>query len=135
MQVSAQEFLYMGGGLLGVIVFYISLAKRRHQPVRLRMRHFSSGAAQNETEASSQVPIERGFDIDWKKMEATAKDLNVFFNYNGHDWDAYEVLGIPAGANIELIRRAYHESLSKVDEPSRAFIDMAYNVILKKLNS
>ncbi len=30
--------------------------------------------------------------------------LNVFFNYKGHSFDAYEVLGVPAGSNLTEIK-------------------------------
>lgn len=63
------------------------------------------------------------------------RSLNVIFNYNGHSWDAYEVLGIPAGSPIDKVNEAYQSSLNLVDQESRVFVDTAYQSILAHLNS
>ena len=55
--------------------------------------------------------------------------LNVMFNWNGHSWDAYEVLGLPAGSNLNQVKKAYEEEMAKMDEESRAFIQKAYEAI------
>lgn len=57
------------------------------------------------------------------------RSLNVVFNYNGHSWDAYEVLGLPAGSSMESVEVAYQESLRRVDEGSKAFMQAAYEAI------
>lgn len=56
--------------------------------------------------------------------------LNVMFNWNGHSWDAYEVLGIPAGSHLNQVTKAYEEEMAKMDEESRAFIQKAYQAIV-----
>lgn len=58
-----------------------------------------------------------------------ARPLNVHFNYNGHSWDAYEVLGLPAGSSLEKVEAAYEESVARVDVGSRPFMDAAYKAI------
>jgi hypothetical protein len=62
--------------------------------------------------------------------EPHVKNLNVVFMYNGHTWDAYEVLGVPAGSKIEAVKEAYLQALLKVDGESRAFIEAAYRAIV-----
>jgi hypothetical protein len=47
------------------------------------------------------------------------RPLNVVFNYNGESWDAYEVLGLPAGSSLESVERAFQESLQRVDSGAR----------------
>jgi hypothetical protein len=63
------------------------------------------------------------------------RSLNVIFNYNGHSWDAYEVLGIPAGSPIDKVNEAYQSCLNIVDKESRVFVDTAYQSILAHLSS
>ncbi len=66
------------------------------------------------------------------------KSLNVIFMYNGHSWDAYEVLGVKPGASILEIKRKFEEAISKVDPKSQEFYKMALSSILeviKKENS
>jgi len=57
------------------------------------------------------------------------RPLNVVFNYNGHSWDAYEVLGLPAGSSLERVEEAYRESLQRVDAGSKPFIEAAFAAI------
>lgn len=57
------------------------------------------------------------------------RPLNVVFNFNGHSWDAYEVLGLPAGSAIEKVEIAYRESLLKMDPGSHPFLEAAYRAI------
>jgi hypothetical protein len=61
-----------------------------------------------------------------------AKELNVLFNYNGHTWDAYEVLGVPAGANIVEVTRVYQELVKKSAPESQEFFETAFKAILSK---
>ena len=60
------------------------------------------------------------------------KNLNVMFNYNGHSWDAYEVLGVPAGANIKLVTEAYQTAVRRSERDSLDFLETAYLAILNK---
>ncbi|MDZ4082934.1 MAG: hypothetical protein U1E10_08365 [Bdellovibrionales bacterium] len=61
---------------------------------------------------------------------ATSRQLNVFFNWNGHTWDAFEVLGVPAGASRESVIQAFHLARSKSPD-SIAFLQAAADAILK----
>lgn len=54
------------------------------------------------------------------------RSLNVVFMFNGHSWEAYEVLGLPAGAGKERVEAAYQKALADQDPSSREFIDAAY---------
>ena len=58
------------------------------------------------------------------------KSLNVVFNYNGHAWDAYEVLGVPAGSNIKVVTDAYQRSIRRCEKESIEFFEAAYKAIL-----
>ncbi len=61
----------------------------------------------------------------------TEKELNVLFNWNGHTWDAYEVLGIPAGSSSIAVEAAYERMCRSVRPDSIPFITAAYEAILK----
>ncbi len=61
-----------------------------------------------------------------------SKNLNVMFNYNGHSWDAYEVLGVPAGASIKIVTEAYQAAIRRCDRESLEFLETAYKAILNK---
>lgn len=57
------------------------------------------------------------------------KNLNILFNHNGHTWDAYEILGIPAGAPPALVDSAYRNLIAKTAPESRDFVEAAYQAI------
>ncbi|WP_413558022.1 hypothetical protein [Bdellovibrio sp. HCB209] len=60
------------------------------------------------------------------------KNLNVIFSYNSHTWDAYEVLGVPAGASIKTVTEAYQTQIRRCEKESIDFFETAYNAILNK---
>jgi hypothetical protein len=60
--------------------------------------------------------------------EAPMKNLNVIFIYNGHSFDAYEVLGAPAGASLTLVEKYYQECLKQPGHDFE-FIEAAFSAI------
>lgn len=62
------------------------------------------------------------------EFEVPSRELNCFFNWNGHPWDAYEVLGVPAGSSHEEVKKAFREACVK-NPSSHAFFQEAYNSI------
>lgn len=61
-----------------------------------------------------------------------SKDLNILFNYNGHTWDAYEVLGLPAGASLVDVTKAYQGMLKTSEPDSHEFLETAFKTILSR---
>jgi hypothetical protein len=57
------------------------------------------------------------------------KNLNVLFMFNGHSWDAHEVLGLPAGAGRQMIEEAYKKAIARVSPDSKDFIEAAYQAL------
>jgi hypothetical protein len=61
--------------------------------------------------------------------------LNAFFNWNGHSFDAYEALGIPAGSSLESAHSAYLQAISGAaasgDEDSKLFFKAALEAIAR----
>jgi preprotein translocase subunit Sec63 len=53
------------------------------------------------------------------------KSLNAVFNWNGHSWDAYEILGVPAGSSAEAVDQAFREACTKADAESLPFLEAA----------
>ena len=57
------------------------------------------------------------------------KVLNILFQFNGETWDAYEVLGLPAGSNIPEAKVALERAI-KEGKDSEAFLKAAYEAIV-----
>lgn len=58
------------------------------------------------------------------------RSLTVAFMYNGHDWEAFQVLGILPGTTLPLVTEAYQNLLKSSDVSSHAFFEAAYLAIL-----
>jgi len=68
-----------------------------------------------------------------KGRESTLeKELTCQFMYNGENWDAFEILGVPAGSNLQMVEPAYRALKSKTHPDSFGIIEAAYGA-LKKL--
>lgn len=67
-----------------------------------------------------------------EEASSEGKQLNILFNYNGHTWDAYEVLGVPAGAGLVEVTKAYQQMLTSAAPESHEFLETAFKTILAK---
>ncbi|HMN69272.1 MAG TPA: hypothetical protein PKC28_12085 [Bdellovibrionales bacterium] len=110
-----------------VIVFAILLflRKRPRRGMRLKLR-------EGQSAIDDKV---RALKVEMKPEPIQERVLNVHFNYNGHSWDAFEVLGIPAGSAADKVDVAFKESLIRVDAGSRPFIEAAYSAIHQQTKS
>jgi hypothetical protein len=77
--------------------------------------------AEEEALALAEAPTDPGILLE--------KSLNAFFNYNGHTFDAYEVLGLPAGSPIEAARLAFTRAARELDPESLPFLETALRAI------
>lgn len=57
------------------------------------------------------------------------KVLNILFQYNGETWDAYEVLGLPAGSSVEDARKAY-SNMCPIRKDDTGFLQAALDAIV-----
>ncbi|MFN8790570.1 MAG: hypothetical protein ACK5Y2_03840 [Bdellovibrionales bacterium] len=53
------------------------------------------------------------------------------FIYNGHDWDAFEVLGVSPYSSFSEITRVYQEAIKRADPGKHEFLQAAYMAILR----
>ena len=132
---NSQDFLIINAvGAGAFVLWYLAARGGPTKPTQLNMTapetaplkdppKENSVAARSESSASKvnePIPIKR------------EKALNVMFIYNGHSWDAYEVLGVPAGASMPLVTQAYNEALRRCDKTSVEFLETAYKAILHR---
>lgn len=68
-------------------------------------------------------------------LSQNLKDLNPMFIYNGHTWDAFEVLGVLPGSSIETIRVAFDQVILKSDPSSHDFFKAALTTILSGMKN
>ncbi|MGZ3721897.1 MAG: hypothetical protein ACXVA9_03130 [Bdellovibrionales bacterium] len=130
----ARDILLYYGGALGVGLLIFMSVGRKRKGMRLKLK----GSVHQRV---SETPHEKVFNISGPQAQPQTlekfshiqpggeRPLNVVFNYNGHSWDAYEVLGLPAGSSPEKVDEAYRSSIKTVDAGSRSFLEAAYRAI------
>jgi len=129
----ARDILLYYGGVVaaGLLIFLLAMSKKR-KGMRLRLKGTSpKRGPDNLVHLDGRKPPDKYSHI----QPAGERPLNVVFNYNGHSWDAYEVLGLPAGSSLESVERAYREALKSVDPGSSGFIEAAFHAIRSEWKS
>ena len=118
---------YAGFSLLALLIFL----RRPRRGMRLRFGGRGSSSSGSSSSTGQRVPLGAARPLMSVETGGGGEErfLNVGFNYNGHAWDAYEVLGLPAGSSLEKVQAALRESMAKVEPDSRAFLDAAYQAI------
>jgi len=113
----AKSFLILNAVIVTLLVAYFLTLYRKERPTRLNFKKGPSGAPGK----GLQVSDPRNFD--------RTIPLNVIFNFNGHSFDAFEVLGIPAGSTIEEAQAALARIITTSDGSSKEFYRMAFEAI------
>ena len=90
-------------------------------PTKLNLRKDLRSGNKLSTQTSADL-------ISEDPSDAAIKNLNIIFIYNGHSFDAYEVLGAPAGASLALVEKYYRDALEKKGQ-DREFIEAAFAAI------
>jgi len=141
---SSQDILWINIGIGALIALIFMLRSSQKEPSRLRLSG-SKNSSQTPVPAS-RVPIDRksasrvrthkesvsDATVEAASAEARIKSLNVIFNYNGHSWDAYEVLGVPAGAPPAMVKQAFEQALKANDPASHEFLKAALYAIERR---
>ena len=100
--------------------------KPRHQRVDAPAGTSAPPIGDDEDTAPGRVP--KGASSG-ARSSPRIKSLNVLFNWNGHTWDAYEVLGIPAGSSSESAHQAFERAAALADKETLPFLRAAFEAI------
>ena len=148
MNLSSEQLIWLNGIVILVIIgSYLFTRRKPAEPVRLRMfdgaeRDVTGSAADLSNKVSTLTSDDRQ-----RRFEAALRDPDMFcpmpasmegavhFNYNGHTWDAFEVLGLRPGAKADEVGRALQRTLSMVEPESRSFVRAAFEAIRRHRSS
>ncbi len=100
------HFFLFNGFVVLVIVAYL-LWRPKRTPSRLKLR-------------------------DPHALDKPQRQLNAIFQFNGHDFDAYEVLGLPAGTPFATVEASYQKLLKSEPADTHEFYKMAYRAIQRQ---
>ena len=134
-------FINMGVAAFFLIWFWLGRKNSGNAPTQLRLRNqetpirpqsSSSAPGTGSAFSAKKSPLSSPNLTSDEVAVQKAKNLNILFLYNGHDWDAYQVLGLPAGASLPLVTERYQQLIKQADQGQLSFYDAAYQAILKK---
>lgn len=122
--VDQQTLIYLNLLFLVVIVLFFWTGKSKDKTSKLNLGGKAEvGSSQRKMALSSQGP-------QYQKE----RNLGVIFNYNGHQWEAYQVLGVPAGSPLQDCLKA-HQSFCKQADGQAQLYDLALQAIRESLQS
>ena len=126
---SSQAFLYLNLGV-GLLVLLFFMIGKRGVVAPSKLKLSASQKADQAKNKKSPTIRSREVDsaVDFSEPTESFKNLNVMFMYNGHTFDAFEVLGAPAGASLEMVEKFYNQCLARKSS-DRDFIQAAYEAI------
>ena len=137
---NSQILLYVNLGLGLLLVVYFVYPRQKVRPTKLNLKANSNLVdLKQEIEARNYVmkQIVQSDKKTWLEPESApairkTRQLSIQFMYNGHDWEAHDVLGLPQGATLLMATEAYQKLLQSSDSNSFPFYEAAYNAILDK---
>ncbi len=128
---TTQQFLILNLLILGFFALLFFWGKRGSKaPSNLRVTPPpANDVSTTKNLAGTEKKLVAGYQVE------TLKGSDCFFIYNGHSWDAYEVLGVPPGSSVEAIRAAFEKSIQKTDVGSHDFLKSALSTILSEMKA
>lgn len=76
-----------------------------------------------------------GFANESAQGPSAERSLNVMFMYNAMAWDAYEVLGMPAGSSFQKVQEVHAQLTQNIDPEAKKFYDVAFESIARQTRS
>lgn len=128
MALTAGNFLILNGAIVTLLVIYFLFLKNSpSRPTKLNLKTGAKASPKKQVETQVASNVEKPSVVD------AAVPLNVIFNFNGHSFDAYEALGVPAGSSLQQIERAYSKCVSEYSQDSLEFYKAAHKAIRQQL--
>lgn len=137
---NSQILLYVNLGLGLLLVVYFVYPRQKPRPTKLNLKantNLVDLKQEIETRNYAMNQIAQSKSETWLEPESVqtvrqARHLSIQFMYNGHDWEAHDVLGLPQGATLPMATEAYQKLLQSSDSNTFPFYEAAYNAILDK---
>jgi hypothetical protein len=122
---SSEVFVWVNLGIGFLLILLVWVGKRGAlKPSSLNLRRGGGDADLRKPTTAAKNATQSDVHFQSKPqdpLEAKMKNLNVIFMFNGHSFDAYEVLGVPAGANLEMTEKAYREIIKNKPSDNEFF--------------
>lgn len=110
----------------------LDLKKKSEAPLPIAEHLDISPLIQDKLQTQSQ-PV--AFEVKDVETQIISKKEIVFFIYNGHEWEAHEVLGLESGVSLEIATQHYQNLIKTADPSTFEFYEAAFSAILKLKSS
>jgi hypothetical protein len=120
---ASKLFLIINGLIIGYLLLKLLAGSKPKKPTPLNFEF----KAFRWPPKPGESPMPGGFKFGRAK-EAEEKSLNCHFQYEGITWDAYEVLGVPAGADRDTCWVVYNDLKRKKETPPE-FLSAAWQAL------
>ena len=114
------------------VVFFLT-GKKQKQPTKLSLKNsFQKKSYENQRGVQKSGPQGPIYQTDFTNVdpaESQIKNLNVIFIYNGHSFDAFEVLGLPAGSSLKQAEAVFQAQSKGVNAEKYDFLQSALTAI------
>jgi hypothetical protein len=129
------QFLYLNGTIVLLLAAYILFWRPKRTPTRLKLRGPAKGLSQTQSEPSASQKSRASAASNARDNAVASqgaprvRQLTVYFQFNGHDFESYEVLGLPAGSSFEVVEKTFRALLAKEPPDSHDFYRKAFEAI------
>lgn len=133
------------------MVFLLGRSKSKQQPTLLKLRETEAQktnptpipesqaepALTNEPPVVAQIAPETPASPE---REVGPRSSNnklgraIYFVYNGHEWEAHEVMGLNRESDMHHVTQTYQRILKTADVSTLEFYESAYRALLKSKN-
>ncbi len=130
---NSQQLLILNFLILLALVLYFTLGRSKPKPpTRLILKDSPKEPKAIPDSAKSMRDVSPTMKHALEAPKTRDLGLNTtYFVFNGHEWDAYEVLGLSRESDLLTIT-SHYQNLIKTSNPSTFdFYDAAYSSILK----
>lgn len=85
----------------------------------------------NLRQGSNRAPIDPR-KATFSEFDGEARALNVVFQHNGEWFDAYEVLGLPAGAAGDMVKSQFDNLKKGANSDRSKLLQLAYDALVQQ---
>lgn len=123
-------FFYNALILLALVIYMLWKPKKSGRGLKLRGRDASRQVEDKQLTGNVTRGASPDINLNHEnKSKPLERSLNVIFQYNGHDFDAYEVFGLAAGSSFSDVENAYKTVIAGKDSDSTEIYHLAFKSI------
>lgn len=120
---------------LALVLYFVFGRSKPKQPTVLNLKAVAKTTELDQVdEKADALRVTKAKDVTPPAPvvnKLSQKSSSVFFMYNGHEWEAFEVLGLPKGCDITSATSHYQNLIRTSDPSTFEFFELAYSAILK----